>query len=193
MRRMAFSYGCLMVGLPDHLSKAVKSYSDSIPFSLKQKTEDMPHGVPSDVHITVKYGILTEDVKEVADVVCGTKPIIVKLGKASVFFNQDTIVLKIGVESAGLSVLHKKICKRMDVANTYGEYKPHVTVAYLLKNESDPYFYRDFLNDNLEGQEFEVCQSEFSSASGQKHIIDFDGSIYPLFNGRAAKIASMLV
>jgi 2'-5' RNA ligase len=207
MRRMAFSYGCLMVDLPDYLSKAVRDYSDLIPLSLKQKTEDMPGGVPKKVHITVKYGILTEDVKEVADVVCGTSPIIVKLGRTSVFYNQDSIVLKIDVCSSGIRALNRKICKNLETVNTYGEYKPHVTIAYLVKNDADPYYYTDLLNDNLEGQEFEVGQAEFSSASGRHYKIDFDGhvyvpsgdnldeneTIYSLFSNRVAKIASRIV
>lgn len=192
MRRMAFSYGCVMIRLPQLLSDEIRAYAASIPQLLRKRTEDMPGGIPDEVHITVKYGILTEDAEDVANVLAGTEPIVIKLGHASVFHNEDAAVLKLGVESVGLRKLHNRICKNIAHVNTYRDFHPHVTVAYMVKKEEDPYYYRAFFDDSYAGREFEVGQALFSAASGSQSIISFDGTVQPVFVGRAARIASRL-
>lgn len=188
-RRMAFSYGCLMIRLPKVLAERVKGYAVSIPEQYRIKTEDMPSGLPHDVHITVKYGLLTEDADEVARILTGTSPFVVKLGYASVFDNPDQIVLKLEVDSKGLRDLNKRVCQNLAHVNTYKGYTPHVTVAYLEHREDDPIYYEDLYDDSFVGEEFEVGQAIFSTASGKVSIISFDGEVYPIAD-RVARIAA---
>ena len=192
MRRMAFSYGCLMVRLPELLAEQVRAYAASIPEKYRLKTEDIPDGIPHDVHITVKYGLLTEDAEDVAKVIAGTEPIVIRLGRSSVFDNPDAVVLKLGVESRELRRLHNRVVQNLAHVNTYRDYRPHVTVAYLAKKEDDPYYFQTFFDDSYEGMEFEVGQAIFSSASGKKSIISFDGTVYPFAAGRIARIANRI-
>lgn len=193
MKRVAFSYGCLMVNLPPDLAEGVRRYASRMPSELLVKTEDATTGVPDDIHITIKYGLLTDNPMDIADVIVGTEPIVVRLGGASIFHNEKEAVLKLLVQSAGLKALHNKICSRMDTANTYREYKPHVTVAYLVKKDDDPYYYREFFSDEFEGMEFVVDQTIFSTKGGQKSIISFNGDVISLQEQRAAKIATRIM
>jgi hypothetical protein len=190
MRRMAYSYGCVMTRLPEHLAEEVRGYGASIPsIYLKTGNEDAPSGLPSEIHITVKYGLLEDDVERVADVIAGTSPIVVTLGRASIFHNEEHAVLKLGVESVGLKELHNKICRELRHVNTYSGYHAHVTVAYLVKKEDDPYYYRTFFDDSFAGRQFEIGCVVFSPANGQKVMISFGGEVYLMGLDRAARIA----
>lgn len=192
MRRMAFSYGCVMAYLPEFLAEQIRGYAATIPMELMIRTEDAPTGIPAETHITVKYGLLTQDENEVASVIIGNEPVVVRLGRVGIFHNEDEAVLKIAVESAGLRALHNRVCQ-LDHVNTYRDYRPHVTVAYLRKKEEDPYYYRAFYSDQFEGTEFEIGQVVFSSAGGKKTVIGFNGEVLPMERGRAARIASRIV
>lgn len=193
MKRVAFSYGCLMANLPPDLAEGVRRYASKIPTELLVKTEDATTGVPDDIHITIKYGLLTDNPMDVADVIVGTEPIVVKLGGASIFHNEKEAVLKLLVQSAGLKALHHKVCNGVDTVNTHGEYKPHVTVAYLVKKDDDPYYYREFFSDEFEGMEFVVDRTIFSTKGGQKSIISFNGDVIPMNEIRASRIAKSIV
>ena len=193
MRRMAFSYGCVYIRLPQPLADEVRGYATSIPPSLRIRTEDAPDGIPDDVHITVKYGILTEDENDVAGALMGASPIVVKLGAAGVFHNPDAAVLKIGVESIGLRKLYNRICRELKTVDLHRDFHPHVTVAYLMKREDNPYYYRMFYSGDFEGREFEANQVVFSAASGQKSLISFNGETMPLMTARAARVASQFI
>jgi 2'-5' RNA ligase len=182
-----------MIRLPQTLSNEIRVYAASIPQALRKRTEDMPGGIPDEVHITVKYGILTEDAEDVANVLAGNDPIRIKLGNASVFHNEEAAVLKLGVDSIGLRKLYNRICKNIAHVNTYRDFHPHVTVAYMVKKDEDPYYYRTFFDDSYAGREFEVEEALFSAANGSQSIISFNGTVKPVFVGRAARIASRLV
>lgn len=190
---MAFSYGCVMIRLPRPLADEVRGYAASIPPAFLKKTEDASTGVPDDIHITVKYGVLTENAEEVATAIAGTYPVVVRLGRAGIFHNPTEAVLKIGVESLGLRELFNRVNHGLRTVTTYRDFRPHVTVAYLVKREEDPYYYRAFFSDAFEGREFEADQVVFSAASGQKSIISFGGEVIPLEMARAARIASRMI
>ena len=96
-------------------------------------------GRENDVHTTVAYGF-TPDVtpKEVSDVIAATVPdgVVIRLGTMS-FFDTDPEhdVLKVDVESEGLTALHyalrKAFGKRLVVS--FPTYHAHLTIAYLKK------------------------------------------------------------
>ena len=188
MRRMAFSYGCVMIRIPMPLAEEVKGYAASIPSSFRKRTEDAPTGIPTEVHITVKYGILTEDENEVAETLAGCDPVVVRLGRTGIFHNPQEAVLRIAVESEGLRALHNRVCRGLKTVSLYREFRPHVTVAYLVKKEEDPYYYRAFYRDDFGGKEFKASQVVFSAASGQKSLISFGGEIVTLGMARAARV-----
>jgi 2'-5' RNA ligase len=114
----------------------------------------------------------------------------VTISKASVFHNPDAAVLKLGIESIGLRMLHKRVNQNLAHITTYPGFKPHMTVAYMVKKDDDPYYYQTFFDDSYAGTQFEVDKCVYSTASGKKSIITFDGMVYPLGIGRAARIAS---
>lgn len=187
---MAYSYGCVMVRLPELLAEEIRSYGASIPSQyLKTGNEDAPSGLSKEIHTTVKYGLMEEDPVRVAEVIAGTEPIVVTLGRASIFHNENQAVLKLGIESPGLRALHNKLCSNLRHVNTYRDFRGHVTVSYLIKREDDPYYYRAFYSDEFEGMEFIADRVVFSTAGGTKYVTDFNGNWWTMAEDRIGRIA----
>lgn len=97
-------------------------------------------GVEMQPHITVKYGLHTDETMEVYQAILGTAPVAVTLGVCSVFSpaGNDSQrggdaydVLKIEIESEALHELNAKISERLECTDTHPEYKPHATIAYV--------------------------------------------------------------
>lgn len=176
-RREAYSYGCLMVTLPEPLAEKVRGFGASIPDGrLFRGNEDAPGGRVEKVHITVKYGLLTDDPEEMEAVVEDVEPFPVTLGRSGAFYNKDAVVLKIGVESKGLVALNRKVCLMLNHTNTYPDYRPHVTVAYLAKDQFDPYYWREWCVDDFTGDSFGVDQLEFLTPGGNRYVMPLNGS-----------------
>jgi hypothetical protein len=181
-------YGCVMIPLPEDLSKEIRTMGLQIPDKYRKDSEYAVDGVPSDMHVTAKYGIIA-DVEEVAKVLVGVRPFMVTLGQPGVFHNTTEVVLRLLVEGKGLVTLHNKLCHELQHVNTYQGFKGHVTVAYLDKLDNDPYYYRKFFDDRLAGQTFEANSAIYSMPNGQKYKISFDGKIVQMKKERMEKIA----
>lgn len=164
---LAHEYGCLMARLPEALAKKVRAFALSIP-SDWIKHDDGESGIEGDVHVTVKYGIHTQDLADVSAAISEVMPFWIRLGRISSFHSPEAVVLKIGVQSPELFRFNKLVCNRLEHTNTFPVYKPHVTVAYLKKDEMFPYYYREFCQNCFEGQEFLVDTVVFSSSDGKK-------------------------
>lgn len=163
--------------LPEPLHGEVLAFADSIPEErLFCGNEDAPGGKAVESHITLKYGLTTFDEDEVARVVGSFDPFEVRMGRCGVFNNEDSIVLKIGIQSKGLVALNKRVCLLMDTVSRYREYLPHATVAYLRKDPKDPYYYRSLYDDRLEGESFWVDRLDFKTPAGNRYVVALNGS-----------------
>ena len=93
---------------------------------LTEPNKDVPH-------ITVKYGLHTQDPKPVASVLKGSRPVRFKLGRTSLFSpeGKEYDVVKVDVESPDLQRLNAKLRAALKATDTFPTYKPHVTVAYV--------------------------------------------------------------
>jgi 2'-5' RNA ligase len=130
-------------------------------------------GREDEVHVTVLYGLFTTNPLEVEEIIKKYKiePFDVRLSLITAFMNGDQDVLKIDVESNGLHNLHKLLRANIDNDNKYPEYRPHVTIAYLKKGESENYIGRD----DFQGISCKVNNIVFSSKTGEKIEIPLVG------------------
>ena len=69
MRREAYSYSCVMARLPEPLASMIREIAEEIPDSLVHDDGSNEQGREDEPHVTVKYGLHTEDPEEVAAVV----------------------------------------------------------------------------------------------------------------------------
>ena len=154
-------FSSTQVNLSGPIADALKAYGKRIAAS--KLAED---GVETEPHITVKYGLHGDDASEVAKVLAGEPPITVRLGKTSLFRNDDADVLKIDVDSPDLHRLNKKIADALPHTDTHPEYKPHVTIAYLKPGQGK--LYNGKIVVGVTGKTITLDSVAFSGKDGQQ-------------------------
>ena len=94
-------------------------------------------GRETDTHITLLYGLCTNNREVVKKLLTTEKPIKATLGKIGCFVSNDGFdVVIVKIDSPDLERLHKKIKDDLKVEQTHTEYKPHCTIAYVKKGEA---------------------------------------------------------
>jgi 2'-5' RNA ligase len=173
--KVAYSYSCLMAKLPKLVADKVKEYAAFIPDKFIYNSRDGEQGREDDPHITIKYGIHTIDLKEVLELLNDQVPFRVRLGHITSFVNEKNIVLKVNVQGDSLTALNRKVCNVLECTDTFPEYRPHITVAYLRKNDRNPHYFLDYCNNSLDGLGVIVDTLIFSVPGGKKHLIELGG------------------
>lgn len=133
-------YGCVMVFLKVKSKdwESIQNIIDEDDLYLGDKDES-GFGRESDPHITILFGIHADvpdaDVESFIDEI---KTPIIKLKKSSSFTNEKFDVLKFDIESEDLHKLNEKF-KKLPHTDTFPEYHPHATIAYLKKGKAAKY------------------------------------------------------
>jgi 2'-5' RNA ligase len=156
----SYNFSSVQVRLDDETSKMVLDFADSIPdeFIGADVRENRPH-------ITVKYGLHTDDVEEVKALPL-PKKITAKMGKTSLFSNDYADVLKIEIISPDLVSLNKLISENLKTTDTFPDYIPHATIAYL-----KPAHGKGYVNDKrFQGRELVFDFIEFSPKANNIYI-----------------------
>lgn len=165
-----YEFANVQVDLPNELANKMVSWSKQ---NISQDIiyVDEEHGVPgieTEPHVTVKFGLHSHDPKQVEELMKDESPISLKLGKTSLFSTEEKPfdVLIIEVISPDLKRLNKKISDNLETTDSFPEYKPHATLAYLKKGEAEEYINLDILAD----EEIQVNNLIFSGNSGKTEI-----------------------
>jgi 2'-5' RNA ligase len=129
------------------------------------------NGYIKDPHITVQYGLLSDEPTELFKLLEQEllKPTYVKILETSVFECDDYNVLILGIHSDKLNRLNKSISDNIKIAESKHQiYNPHVTLAYLKKDiDYEKYLYKTDLSQlNVRLRNF-----QFSNKLGE--IINF--------------------
>jgi len=135
---ITYDYHSTQIDLPHQ--KHILQYCNSlIPNSLIYTEEDdSSYGREDEPHITVLYGLHEEVTPEdVQNIIYGNEleTFHIMLGGISSFRIEDKPydVLKIDIISPELEKLHYLIEEKLPNSNTFPEYKPHFTIAYIKK------------------------------------------------------------
>lgn len=171
MNRVAYDYSCLMARMPDPIASNVQSIAAAIPPEFIYNTLDGERGKAKDVHVTVLYGIHTTNPDEVMQLVAGISPLRATLGRTTAFYNPECIALKVDMQSSDLVNLNNLIRRSLQYTSIYPNYIPHITIAYLKKDEKNPYYYRNYMTDDFEGMEVVLDELVFSTPGGKKETI----------------------
>lgn len=97
------------------------------------------YGFSDEPHITLQYGFHNARSMYVARRLRREHPVVVQIGPTSLFRGEDYDVLKLDVSSPDLHRLRPISRKRLVYTETYPEYHPHVTIAYLKKGKGKKY------------------------------------------------------
>jgi hypothetical protein len=160
----AHQFSTTQVQLPPVLAQEMWDLGKSIPaFDLCVEEG----GLEEDAHITIKYGLHTNDVADVRKALATyVGPIRIRLGKTAIFQSADYDVLYVAVDSPDLVALNQRLTESLENTTTHPVYQPHATVAYLKPGLGVRYV---GLN-RLEGMSATIGSVRFSSALGE--IVD---------------------
>jgi 2'-5' RNA ligase len=167
-----YSYACAMVPLSEKLSEEVMSWGEkNIADKDLYVEKDGSHGREDQIHVTLLYGIVSDDPKVVEKYLSSVKPFEIRLGLINIFKdNEKYDVLKIEVESGDLEKLHYDMRSNIKNKNTYPTYNPHVTIAYVKKSKSDKYIG----DDSFKGKILKVDSILFCDSNNQEIKISLD-------------------
>lgn len=159
-RAGGYKFSSTQVALPPDLSQKIMAYGKQI-----VKDQDLADdGRDEHPHITIKYGLHTNDPKEVARALRGVGPIKYKLGAVSKFEAAEYDVLKIAVISDDLRRVNMRLRKLLKCTDTHPIYNPHVTIAYVRKGFPLPR-----PSDVFDGATGVADVVEFSAKNGKMH------------------------
>jgi len=165
-----------MAVVPEEIASRLRSFSFAIPDSDVYEIDDEEHGRPREAHCTVKYGIHTSDPDELSELLSEQDMVQAVLRGVTVFDNDDCVVLKVDVESPDLARINKLISSSLKCTDTFPDYKPHITLAYLKHRAEEPKYYRKFLCGMFDGTEVWFDRFRFSTSVGDSAWIGLNGS-----------------
>lgn len=161
---IAYNYSCLMAVIEGDVADKILRFSSLIPDSALYDDGSGENGREDEPHITVKYGIHTSSEEEISFAISEEGSVTAKLGRMSIFENEEFNVLKLEVESPDLHRLNDEVTNNVECTNTYPVYHPHVTIAYLCKE----FDYRKLMCDIFDGEEVSFSRLQFSPVDGEK-------------------------
>lgn len=170
----ARDHSCVMVNVKDpRFVKEFKKITDGIPDEdIYDPPEEEKYGREDRPHVTVKYGLHTDDVEDVRPLIEGFGQIKFKIKGVSFFRKDDREydVLKLDVESDDLERLRKKVEGSLESTDEFPIYHPHMTLAYLKRGMAEKYV--DALKEEFQGDMFEIDSVCFSDKGSGKVEID---------------------
>lgn len=161
-------YSSVQINIPALVAQDVVAWGvRNIPDEDLFLDEERKSGRELESHITIKYGLLTNESKDVAKFFKGISPVEIKLGKTKHFEPPELPfdVVTIEVISDVLPELNKKICGELECADgLIEEYRPHITVAYVKRGTGKKYIGDSF----IEGSELTLDEVVFSPVEGER-------------------------
>lgn len=172
MKKSKYEYSSVHVNLPNDLA------NDIITWGKKQILDrelfiaplDPGLGREDDIHITVLYGLHTDNKNQVEKLLQNESKPKVRLGKVELFTNSNSYdVVVVHVISHDLRRMNRILKENVKYTNKYSSYKPHATIAFIKKDKG--WKYRGV--DKWEGIEFLCNDLIFSPTKGPKEKISF--------------------
>ena len=135
LEREAHSLSCLYCNLPRNLADAIYEWGrENITDDELWYFPEGDGGREETIHVTVKYGLHTNDFTDVQRFISQRpRPIQAMLGPVSLFEQDDHDVVKIDLVSPGLDNLNRAISQSFEITDSHPEYISHITVAYVKK------------------------------------------------------------
>ena len=142
------SYSSVQINLPDDVAKRIIKWGHDHIKDEDIYTKGCDYGREENIHCTVLYGLETSDSNKVKKIIEDQGPVVLHLGQVTMFTSQqDYNVVKISVNSPELHKLNKKL-SNLPHTKTHPRYVPHVTIAYVKKEQEYSGHFSDTIRAN---------------------------------------------
>lgn len=171
-KRKKPEYSWVSVNIPKNISEKMKKFIDKIPERElylgegADPDDDSKYGREEEHHVTVKYGLVTDDPKKIEKVVKDLKGGKIKIGLTSIFENDKYDVLKLTIISPALRRINEAV-SQVKNEDKHPKYIPHSTLAYLKCGNGVKYKG----NAKFKDLEFEFDEIIFEDRKNKKTII----------------------
>jgi 2'-5' RNA ligase len=129
-------FSCVMAPAPEDLAESVRRWGEMFVEDRDLYTdpgEPGDFGRENEVHVTVKFGLHEHHPSEkLLHILEETQPFEIEVGPCTLFENEKFDVVKFDVDGEGLRELNRRISE-LPNGDEHAEYKPHMTVAYVMK------------------------------------------------------------
>ncbi len=162
---VTYSFSSVQFNMPATLATKIIKWGKEHISDSDLYVDGNEYGREDEIHVTVKYGLHTNDIRKVKNIIHGFGPFSIKLGKVSRFVpdDKDYDVVKIEVESDDLSELHRML-EELPNTDKHPVYRPHCTIAYVRKGCCSDLSG----NSDLAGYKASVSELTFSPTKGKK-------------------------
>jgi hypothetical protein len=164
-------YSSTQVNLPEDLSRQIITWGVENIRDQDLHPESLHSGREQEPHITILQGITNADPQKVRFLVKNESPLLIRLGRVRIFYNEGFDVVIVDVDCPALYGINQLLVERFNSYTTYPKYIPHVTVAYVLKNSVQPG------DESFLGQSFLSRQIVFSDPRSHKSTIKLRGRL----------------
>ena len=171
-----YDFSSTQVDLPKDLAQKVVEWGvKNIPNEELYDDESKRYGRELESHVTVLYGIDTNDGEAVEKFLSAEKPVHVKFGKTTHFTDEknhlyDVVIVQ--CESDDLTALNKKLADKFGNEGARRDYKPHVTIAYVKEGTGEKYDGETILDG-----EVTIDSVIFSPLEGDKKQIELTAAL----------------
>ena len=173
-RVKTYDFSSTYIDLPHELSQSLIHWGreEIANEELFEDPEDPSFGREKNPHITVLYGLLAAGPEKFRYFFTTQKTVPIKLGRISIFDDNERFdVVKVEVTSPELRQLNAALREKFPHHQTYQNYRPHATIAYVKKGNGDRHKGSDFFL----GQEFRAKEIIFSARTGEKYTMSLGG------------------
>lgn len=168
----SYDYHCLLLPITsDYVKSNIKFLQRKIKLEDIFNDDSNEYGLELSPHITVLYGLKNEDdYGKLKDYFKNKPQIKFTIGEISLFESPDKPydVLKFEIISNDLVKYNSYVRENFDCDITFPDYKPHMTIAYLVKGKGKNYLKFD---SDLTEETFRENHLEFCFANGNKSRI----------------------
>jgi len=137
------TYGCVMMD-PEKIKDWEKNHLEGIlEEDIYEDPSDDSYGLEEEPHITVLYGIHEDEIDPTVIVDMmeqKMEPVVVQISEIDIFENKDYDVVKYNVPvTKQLKKYRDMFIKAFENTQTYPDYHPHMTIAYVKKGTGKKY------------------------------------------------------
>jgi len=178
-KKTRYEYGCAMLYLN------FNNWDDILNIIEKDDIYNLPdYGLEKEPHLTLLYGfdgdVEPEDVKKILDIKMKS-PITISIYDISIFENENFDVVKFSIKSDELDKIHNSL-KLLPNKQSYPNYTPHITIAYVKKGTGKKYIGK--LKEKINTQSSHIVMSvingnkyEWVSGTNKDNILGFENNI----------------